>query len=265
MRRACLVYVIATVLQAVLLHAAEDDPGAKVFQTVCAVCHEQAGNGGRIPHTATLRRLSAAYIRQALESGVMQSQGANLSAAEKAAVAAYLGVAAPALPAASATVANRCPAGPAWQPSAAHGDWDGWGLGTENRRYQETGGIPAAAVPTLKLKWAYAIPDASVVRSQPAVYGGRVFIGGQDGSVFALDAGSGCTYWIAKVKSQVRSGIAVAQINGKLLVLVGDAAGFVSGIDAATGTMAWQRRLDENPYAMVTATPIAHNDRIYVG
>jgi PQQ-like domain len=55
--------------------------------------------------------------------------------------------------------------------------------------------LTAADVPKLVPKWVFAFPDTSVLRSQPAVYRGRVFAGAQDGSLYALDAATGCVYW----------------------------------------------------------------------
>ena len=213
-----------------------------------------------MPDMASLRKRTSTQILQALETGVMQSQGGNLTAAQRSAVAGYLGIAPVVTPRTIAT--NRCAPQPDW--SASQG-WDSWGGGPENRRFQANGGLPAADVPRLKLRWAFAVPNATAVRSQPAVSGGRVFFGGQDGNVYALDAKTGCTHWEAKIPSQVRSGIALVSLNGKTIVLVGDVTANVTAIDAATGTRLWSRKVDDNLYAMITSTPLVIGDRIYLG
>ena len=80
------------------------------------------------------------------------------------------------------------------------------------------------------------------MRSQPAVYGGRVIAGGQDGSVYALDMKTGCVYWATTVQSQVRSGITVGEAGGNPAVFFGDSAGFVYALDATSGKQLWKAR-----------------------
>src|SRR5271156_5934572 len=103
------------------------------------------------------------------------------------------------------------------------------------------------------------------MRSQPAVYRGRVFVGGQDGSVYALDAATGCAVWSTTVQSQVRSGITVGEIGTSPAVFFGDSAGYVYALDGATGKQLWKMRPDEHPASTVTATPVFYQGRLYVG
>ena len=42
-------------------------------------------------------------------------------------------------------------------------------------------------------------------RAQPTVAGGRVFVGSQGGTVYALDAKTGCTIWTFQAKAGVRT------------------------------------------------------------
>ena len=62
---------------------------------------------------------------------------------------------------------------------------------------------------SLKLKWAFGIPNVKIVRSQPANDRGRVFVGGNDGTLYSLDAATGCTFWATTASKPVRSGIAI--------------------------------------------------------
>jgi polyvinyl alcohol dehydrogenase (cytochrome) len=128
-----------------------------------------------------------------------------------------------------------------------------------------TAGFQADDLPRLKLKWAFAFSDTSTMRSQPAVYRGRIFVGGQDGSLFALDAATGCVHWSTAVQSQVRSGITVGEVGGNPSVFFGDSAGYVYALDGATGKQLWKMRPDDHHAASVTATPVFHQGRLYVG
>jgi polyvinyl alcohol dehydrogenase (cytochrome) len=103
------------------------------------------------------------------------------------------------------------------------------------------------------------------MRAQPAVYRGRVILGGPDGTVVALDAKTGCTHWQAKAAAQIRTGAAVAVVGGRALAYLGDTAGFLNAFDAETGAPVWKRRIDDHATALATATPVFHAGRIYVG
>jgi hypothetical protein len=84
-----------------------------------------------------------------------------------------------------ADMANPCPAGAAWKDGPG---WSNWGAGLANTRFQNAreAGLRAEDVPRLTLKWAFAFSDSAVLRSQPAVYRGRVFVGSQNGDVYAI-------------------------------------------------------------------------------
>ena len=135
--------------------------------------------------------MSRGSILLALESGRMKAQGSQLTAEERAALAEFLG-----------TLDNSLP-GPSLSPCAAKtfstvGDpkWSGWGVDLANSRFQPSAsaGMGRAEVPRLKLKWAFGFPGASATYSQPTVAGGRLFVGSEDGTVYSLDAHTGCTY-----------------------------------------------------------------------
>ena len=209
--------------------------------------------------------MTPAAIQKTLESGIMKTQAAPLSADERLKIASLLGTAVTA-ERRREEIANLCRRRGVrrWREGPA---WASWGGGLANTRFQSAkdAGFQADDLPRLKLKWAFAFPDTSTMRSQPAVYRGRVFVGGQDGSVYALDAATGCVHWSTTVQSQVRSGITVGEIGGNPAVFFGDSAGYVYALDGATGKQLWKMRPDEHPASTVTATPVFHQGRLYVG
>src|SRR3954470_12806366 len=75
----------------------------------------------------------------------------------------------------------------------AGASWNGWSPDVTNKRFQpaEQGGLTAAQVPNLKLKWAFGFPDTISAYAQPTIASGRVFVGTQNGSVYSLDAKTG--------------------------------------------------------------------------
>ncbi len=256
----CLFFTIASIA----VFAADDPYAAQLFQKHCAACHNsEAGAGGRVPQISALKSMTPAAIQKTLESGVMKPQAAPLSPDERQRIASFLGTAVT-LERKRDEIANLCPAGATAGESPA---WASWGGNFANTRFQSAkdSGLRVEDLPRLKLKWAFAFPDTSTMRSQPAVYRGRVIAGGQDGSVYALDMLTGCVYWTTTVQSQVRSGITVGEAGGNPAVFFGDSAGFVYALDATSGKQLWKARADEHPASTVTATPVFYKDRLYVG
>ena len=263
--RAFLLLLIAPLV----MRAAEDPYAAQLFEKHCASCHQSsAGASGRIPQLPALKTLTPAAIQRTLESGIMKTQAAPLSGDERMKIANFLGTAVT-LERRREEIANACPAGSAWKPGEGglSKGWPSWGGGLANTRFQDAkaGGLEAADLPRLRLKWAFAFADASTMRSQPAAYAGRLFAGGQDGSVYALDAATGCVYWTTTVQSQVRSGITTGEVSGSPAIFFGDSAGYVYALDATTGKQLWKMRPDEHPASTITATPVFHQGKLYVG
>src|SRR3989475_1471498 len=249
----------------VVLRAAEDPYAAQLFKQNCASCHEvaAAAPGARIPPVSVLKAMTPAAILKALESGIMKPQAAVLSTNERQAVANFLGTAVT-TERRRDEIANLCPAGAGWKSGPG---WSNWGAGLTNMRFQaaKAAGLKAEDLPKLTVKWAFAFPDTSVLRSQPAIYRGRVFVGSQDGSVYSLDAETGCVYWTTTVQAEVRSGITVAEVEGKPSLFFGDSSGYLYGLDGATGKQLWKLSLDDHPTARVTSTPVFYQGRLYVG
>ena len=104
-----------------------------------------------------------------------------------------------------------------------------------------------------------------MLRSQPAVYRGRVFVGAQDGSTYSLDAASGCVHWVTTVQAEVRSGITVAEVGEKPAVFFGDSSGYIYALDGETGRQLWKLQPEAHPASKATATPVFYHGRLYVG
>jgi polyvinyl alcohol dehydrogenase (cytochrome) len=188
--------------------------------------------------------------------------GASLSPAALAQSSTTATAAAP--PAPADQLANRC-SGDIKPARATAPAWTGWGANAANWRYQ--GARQADMVPTdvprLKLKWAFGIPNVRTVRSQPAIFAGRVYVGGMDGTVYSLDASSGCTFW-ATTGKPVRSGLLVGKAGSADAVFYGDASGGVDALDAASGKFLWRTQADDHPVATITGTPSYLDGRLYV-
>jgi len=245
---------------------AQTPNGETIFLSTCATCH-LAPTSPEIPNLDSLARYEPNAILMALTDGVMRLQAQTLNDADRVAVTEYLTKRQVPAPAAQFT-SGMCKR---QKPMAAPDSgplWNGWGSGTSNRRFQTVPGLSVADLPKLKLKWAFGIPDASQSRSQPAVAGGRLFMGSQTGAVYALDARTGCTLWIFKAGAGVRTAISVGPIltadQSSYAIYFADAQAVAYAVDANSGKLIWSRKLDPHPAARATGAPVLHDGRLYV-
>ena len=142
--------------------------------------------------------------------------------------------------------------------------WNGWGADAVNSRFQSAG-LTAATVPKLKLKWAFGVTNARAMAAQPAVVGGVVYFGGDNGAIHALDAHTGCEYWSFQADAAVRTAITVAAIqSGRYALLFGDAKAQVYALDVPTRKVRWKTKVDEHPWARLTGSPKLWEGRLYV-
>jgi outer membrane protein assembly factor BamB len=95
------------------------------------------------------------------------------------------------------------------------------------------------------------------INSSPAVAGGVVYVGSDDGSVWAFDASSGASLWSFATGGAVRSSPAI--VDG--VVYAGSSNGSVYAIDAATGTEIWSFATGGD----VTASPLVVDGLVFVG
>ena len=89
--------------------------------------------------------------------------------------------------------------------------WNGWGPSITNTHFQpaDQAGLTADQVPRLHLKWAFGFPDATSAWAQPTIAAGRLYVGSQNGTVYALDAASGCVVWTFAANGGVRASISI--------------------------------------------------------
>ena len=238
-----------------------------LYKTYCASCHE--GGVPRAPHSVKFQMLGPAAILNALEHGVMRTQGTALSADERRSLAEYLGGAA--LPATRTVTHKRCEAG------ASAFDFDrppplaGWSMTPEGTRFVDAqrAGLAAHDVPKLELKWSFAFPGATRARSQPTVGAGAVFVGSQDGTVYALDFATGCVRWTFQADAEVRTSPTLeswrrGDTRAKPKLYFGDFDGNAYALDAQTGKLSWKTRVDAHPRVTITGSPRLFEERLYV-
>jgi polyvinyl alcohol dehydrogenase (cytochrome) len=239
--------------------------GEGLYQEQCGSCH----NGGvyKAPHRMFLAMMAPDAILASMD-GIMAEQSSKLSAVQKRTVAEHIAgrsldsevveLAAPLCEDNSLDFA---------QPPRQKG----WGVDYNNSRFQplDTGGLSATEVSTLELKWAFAYPNAIQARSQPTVAGGSIFVGSQNGTIYALDAKTGCARWTYRASAEVRTAVSISSWDesnddANPSAYFGDILARAYAIDAQTGEEKWITKVDDHPNATITGAPVVVGDRLYV-
>jgi polyvinyl alcohol dehydrogenase (cytochrome) len=239
--------------------------GEAIFASRCAMCHDAPPSAdNRAPPKALLKQMSVARIIRTMDFGAMMSLTYMLDRAEREAVAAYLGVPGEdRAPPPSAFCAQRTVTVAKTDP----GNWNGWSPTPTNTRYQARPGLSAAQLGRLKLKWAFGFAGDVNAFAPPAVLGANLFVGSAGGSIYALDARSGCIHWHYQADGPVRTAMLVAPLDAKSArhaVLFGDQAGRFYALAAETGALLWRARPDEHEAAKLTGAPFARDGIVYV-
>ena len=244
--------------------------GFAVFQQHCVSCH---GNPAfqSAPSPATLRTMTPERIYTALTTGIMKSIGNTLTEEDRRRVSESLAGQLLGTNRAgdAASMPNRCASNPPLRRAGA-ADWNGWGNGPGNNRFQAAAaaGLDEASVGRLKLKWAFGYPGGTSAYGQPTLVAGRVFVGTDIGYVYSLDAATGCLFWSYRAGAGVRNAMTVGAIRStgrvRTAVFFGDLKASAYAIDAQDGSEIWRTRIEEHYATRVTAAPALYQGRLYV-
>lgn len=234
------------------------------------MCHDSPKE--RTPTIDSIHAMSTTAILRALETGAMRTQGKDLNPQERMAVSVYLarGLFKPKteLP---EPASAYCGAGTnSAADASAKSDWNGFGAGLTNTRFQDKdpAGISVSDVPKLRLRWAFGLGDVTDARGQPVVVGGRLFAGTADGKLYSLDAKTGCLYWVFEADGPIRSGVIVGATDSsetQSTVFFGDAKANAYAIDTVTGKLVWKTHLEDHYAAVITAAPNLYRGVVYFG
>lgn len=179
---------------------------------------------------------------------------------------------------------NPCPsaAGPV---ALSNAQWNGWGRGLDNTRYQPEPAIRASDVAKLAVKWAYGYQNGTEF-GQPTIVDERLFVTSSTGRIYSLDSKTGCTYWTYDAAAGSRTAITIGElartrvaalprrlkrtlahldvIKAPSAAFFGDDTGAVYALDAQKGTLLWKTQVDTHPTARIVGAPTLYNERLYV-
>ena len=78
-----------------------------------------------------------------------------------------------------------------------------------------------------------------------------------------------CVNWFFRAAAAVRASVSIGRVTTRsgprYAAFIGDRSGNVYAVDAATGAEMWKTRVDDHTFARVTASPVFHDGRLYVG
>ena len=231
--------------------------GASLFKEKCATCH-RSNNDMRAPEPEALHQMSRDLILAALNSGRMKFEGRTLTKVQKNSIASYL--AAP--ESTIGTISGYCSRDT--DPPSDPPVWSGWGANAQNTRYQTAAaaGLDRGQVQHLKLKWAFGFPGAAATYGQPTSYAGKLFVGSEDGTVYALDSATGCLWWMFKASATVKTAISIG--NHCKAAFFGDTNGNVYALRPEDGSVIWQAHPESHGAARITGSPLLVGTRLYV-
>lgn len=240
----------------------------QTFTEICVACHSESPVP-RAKARSSMAKLPPERILKALSSGVMAFFALHLTADERGALAEHISSVPWSGEDGSVNQENivSCSKDAPITPNALQQPhWSGWGADLSNTRFQvaQHARLTEVDLKRLELKWVFGFAGSSTIGSQPAVVGGRVFIGSPEHRLYALDSKTGCAHWRFDTEGGVRGApVVVTDTNGPT-VFATDRAGWIFALDANSGALRWKRRVDDHPATMGTASPVFHDGRVYV-
>lgn len=242
-------------------------PGASVYQTNCASCHDEPAYP-EIPSFGALQMMHSAAISSSMDAGaIMSTQASSLSVEQRAAVTDYLALENGYEPWVANLFCAESDRGIDLSQTAA---MTRFGVDDDNTRFipASAAGLSKTDMSSLEVAWAVAFPEVREFRSSPVIVGSTMFFPVQGTrKVFAMDTQSGCVKWVYNSPNTMRASLTIGPIDddGRQAILFGDAIGHVQAIDALTGEGIWvmDGKASGNG-GIVSGAVVLHEDKVIV-
>ncbi len=236
--------------------------GRQVFTASCSACHTNPKDV-KTPSTEALAAMEPGVVLNALNNGKMRQQGSALTEEQRKAVSEFITnkkLKTTVLPPEAYTTFSFEGNG-----DRIH-DFSGWGgnLEATGFRTTEQAGITPENVSSLQLKWAFAVPGGTEMRSKPAIAGDWLIVGRESGEVYALNRLTGKIGWHVMATTGIRSGIVISKQGDSLTAYFADGATYVFAVDIKSGKVLWSSHAGIDPLAMNTGTVAVYGGKIFV-
>jgi polyvinyl alcohol dehydrogenase (cytochrome) len=154
--------------------------------------------------------------------------------------------------------------------------WPSVGQNLANTRFQsQETTINSSNANTLKVKWSFT--TGGDVSATPTVSNNVIYAPDWAGNLFAISAATGQQIWKHEISEYNGQPGSISRVSPLVLsneIIIGDNMGSpVEHIDGAnivainplTGTLKWITQVDSHPSAVITGSPVAFNNVVYVG
>jgi polyvinyl alcohol dehydrogenase (cytochrome) len=237
--------------------------GEQTYLSTCAACHTTS-NSNLAPARDLLAGMSSRAVFAALTMGKMRVQSESLSNEEREAVAQYLTnqkLEEIVLPQSAYTTFSISD-----KDIKSEFNYSGWGGDMEGSGFRSTtqAGITSQNISSLQLQWSFAFPNATVVRSKPAIIGDWMIVGSQFGEVYALNRHTGQIGWMFQADAAIRGAITYTVDGNELTAYFADYATNAYSLDVKTGKLIWKKRAGHHPLSSVTGSVVVYEDIVYV-
>jgi polyvinyl alcohol dehydrogenase (cytochrome) len=238
-----------------------DSTGSKIFFNQCFSCHKDS-TASMAPGISIMSTMTPRSILSSLTTGKMRLQGENLSEDDRKAVAEWITktkIKSTSFPKEAFTTFSLA--------GNSHSfDHSGWGNDKEGTGFRtgEQSGITSANVSSLKLKWSFAFPDATIIRTKPAIVGDWLITGSQFGDVYALNKNTGKIGWHFAANAAIRGAISVVREGNSITAFFSDFSTNVYALDVRTGKMIWNKRAGFDPQSASTGSVIVYNGKVFI-
>ncbi|MEP7144455.1 MAG: PQQ-binding-like beta-propeller repeat protein [Ferruginibacter sp.] len=236
--------------------------GKRIFYASCYQCHKDTV-GNLAPGVSVMSGMTARAVFAAMDNGKMRQQASLLSDNERKAVAEWVTnseLKTTVIPKEAYTSFSI------HQSTPSSSDYSGWGgnIAGTGFRSAEQAGISLSNIHSLQLKWAFAFPDATIVRSKPAVVGDWLIVGGQFGDLFAINRKTGKPGWHFEAGAAIRGAIVIHQQGNSITAFFADFSANVYAIDVKTGRQLWNRRAGIDAHSATTGSVAVYGGKVFV-
>ena len=237
--------------------------GRKIFYATCYACHKDTV-GNVAPGYSVMASMTPRAILASMDNGKMRLQAAKLSERERLAVAEWLTnseLKTTVLPKEAYTSFTTIDENN--RPASGYSGWGGNIAGT-GFRSTEQAGISTANINSLQLKWVFAFPDATIVRSKPAIVGNWLIVGTQFGDLFAINRKTGKPGWHFAASAAIRGAIVIQKQGNSITAFFADFSTNVYAIDVKTGKQLWNKRAGIDAQSATTGSVAVYGGKVFV-
>ena len=236
--------------------------GKSIFMQACYGCHKDTA-GHLAPGITILSSLTPRAVLAALDNGKMRQQAAGLTEEQRKTVAEWITGRKLKTDAVPVEMHATFPIRPDEPSAYNHSGWGGNLAGTGYRNASQSK-ITVSNVGSLKLKWVFAFPDATIVRSRPAVFGNWLIVGSQFGDLYAINRITGKSAWHFSAKAAIRGAIVIHQKGKQATAFFADFGTTVYAVNLTTGKLIWSKRAGFESLSSTTGSVAVSGGRIFV-